>query len=79
MAALLNSMFIKMKDGPKKGEIQEMKYFVARDLIIAGRAEQYFFDADVSQAPPTYSAKSEAVQPCASPVKPQEPIKKKKK
>ena len=42
-------MFIVMKDGPKKGEVQEMKYFVARDLIIAGRAEQYFFDKEPTQ------------------------------
>jgi hypothetical protein len=42
-------MFIVMKDGPKKGEVQEMKYFVARDLIIAGRAEQYFFDSEPTQ------------------------------
>ena len=37
-------MYIVMKDGPKKGEIQEMKFAVARDLINAGRAEQYFFE-----------------------------------
>ena len=43
-------MFIVMKDGPKKGEIQEMKYFVARDLIIAGRAEQYSFEGNVDPA-----------------------------
>jgi len=34
-------MLIVMKDGPKKGEIQEMKFAVARDLISLGRAEQY--------------------------------------
>jgi len=37
-------MYIVMKDGPKKGEIQEMKFVIARSLIQAGRAEQYFFD-----------------------------------
>jgi len=37
-------MFIVMKDGPKKGEVQEMKFAVARDLINAGRAVQYSFD-----------------------------------
>ena len=34
-------MFIIMKDGPKKGEVQEMKFAVARDLINLGRAVQY--------------------------------------
>lgn len=56
-------MFIVMKDGPKKGEIQEMKYHVARDLINAGRAEQYFFEeAKVT----SYSAQPEPVQPIAA-------------
>jgi hypothetical protein len=34
-------MLIIMKDGPKKGEVQEMKFAVARDLINLGRAVQY--------------------------------------
>jgi hypothetical protein len=42
-------MFIVMKDGPKKGEVQEMKYFVARDLINAGRAELYVFEEKKAQ------------------------------
>jgi len=58
-------MFIVMKDGPKKGEIQEMKYHVGRDLINAGRAEQYFFEAAKISS---YSGQSEAVQPCAAPI-----------
>jgi len=38
-------MLIVMKDGPKKGEIQEMKFAVARDLINLGRAERYSDEA----------------------------------
>ena len=54
-------MFIVMKDGPKKGEIQEMKFTVAKALIDAGRAEQYFFET------------KENVLPLADEVKPEMP------
>jgi hypothetical protein len=44
-------MFIVMKDGPKKGEVQEMKFGVARDLINLGRAVQYFPEEQGTPAP----------------------------
>ena len=64
-----------MKDGPKKGEIQEMKYFVARDLIIAGRAEQYFFEGNIDPAKEPVKGLSAPVAAKAAPA----PGKKKKK
>jgi hypothetical protein len=76
-------MFIVMKDGPKKGEIQEMKYFIARDLIIAGRAEQYRFAENVDPAKePTvksYSASTEGLQSLSAPIAKETPASGKKK
>jgi hypothetical protein len=72
-------MFIVMKDGPKKGEIQEMKFAVARDLINVGRAEQYFFESNVAAKAPSYSGVSEVLQPVAAPISAVEVDKSKKK
>ena len=74
-------MFIVMKDGPKKGEVQEMKFAVARDLINAGRAEQYFFPDNEPQGKPkaAYGGPVEGIQSVSAPVTPPVSGKKKKK
>lgn len=38
-------MFVRMKIGPRKGEVCEMQFQIARELIAAGRAEKFDFDA----------------------------------
>jgi hypothetical protein len=34
-------MFIVMRDGPKKGQMQEVKFHIGQELILAGRADLY--------------------------------------
>jgi len=73
-------MFIVMKDGPKKGEVQEMKFAVARDLINLGRADRYDPEQQTIAPQPQLQALAEDIgQPAAEKSKTDATPKKKKR
>lgn len=44
-------MFVRFLDGPRKGNVEEMKYADARLLIADGRAEDAYAEKPAAQAP----------------------------
>jgi hypothetical protein len=68
-------MWIVMLDGPKKGEVQEMKFAVAKELILQNRARVHQWDRE---EPTQQEKKAVEVAAQAPPVAPA-PVKDKKK